>query len=73
MNWKSWAKQLAPHWAVMLVGILAAFTLFETFVTALTTWSALAIVFVIAFGYPMVAVRLGFAPPVWTSQLPDEE
>ncbi|WP_089385987.1 hypothetical protein [Halorubrum vacuolatum] len=58
-------RQLAPHWGVMFAVMFVTLALIETFIGSLAFWQSLLIVFVIAFGYPVVARALGVAPEVW--------
>ncbi|GAB7092200.1 hypothetical protein JCM18237_24710 [Halorubrum luteum] len=61
-------RQLAPHWAVMFVVMLALIVGIENFYGALALWQSLLLVVVVAFGYPPVVRRLGVAPEVWERQ-----
>lgn len=61
-------RQLAPHWAVMILVLFALFALFERAFGSIAFWQSLVIVAVIAFGYPSVVRYLGVAPEVWTSE-----
>lgn len=58
-------RQLLPHWIVMLVLMLGLLLGAEAAVGPLPFWGSLALVFAVAFGYPVAARRLGVAPPVW--------
>jgi len=58
-------RQLAPHWAVILVVVFVTFALIETTVGQLALWQSLVVVAVIAFGYPIVVRSLGIAPEIW--------
>lgn len=58
-------RQLAPHWAVILVIVFVSFTLIENTVGPLELWQSLVVVAVIAFGYPIVVRSLGVAPEIW--------
>ena len=61
-------RQLAPHWAMILVVLFVSFTLIESIVGPLELWQSLIVVAVIAFGYPIVVRSLGVAPDVWTDE-----
>ncbi|WP_418283165.1 hypothetical protein [Halorubrum sp. DTA98] len=58
-------RQLAPHWAVMFVTMLALITLVESVYGGLAFWQSLLIVLLVAVAYPSVVRRLGVAPDVW--------
>lgn len=58
-------RQLAPHWGVMFVVMLVVLALVERVVGELSFLPSLLLVFVVAFGYPVVVRALGVAPPVW--------
>ena len=58
-------RQLAPHWAVMLVVLFTSFARLESVVGPPPLWQSLVIAAAIAFGYPIVTRRLGVAPEVW--------
>ncbi|EMA60701.1 hypothetical protein [Halorubrum lipolyticum] len=58
-------RQLAPHWGVMFVVMFAVLALVESVVGQLPFLVSLLLVFVVAFGYPVVVRALGVAPPVW--------
>lgn len=58
-------RQLAPHWGVMFVVMFVVLALVESVVGRLSLIPSLLLVFVVAFGYPVVVRALGVAPPVW--------
>ncbi|WP_049909139.1 hypothetical protein [Halorubrum saccharovorum] len=58
-------RQLAPHWGVMFVVMFVVLALVERVVGSLSFLPSMLLVFVVAFGYPVVVRTLGVAPPVW--------
>ena len=58
-------RQLAPHWGVMFVAMFTALAVADRAVGGLGSVASMALVLVIAFGYPFVARAFGVAPPVW--------
>lgn len=61
-------KQLAPHWAVMLVLMFGLLAVVESVFGALPFWQSLILVLLVAIGYPFVVRSLGVAPEVWERQ-----
>jgi hypothetical protein len=58
-------RQLAPHWGVMFVAMLAVLALVERVLGSLSLLPSMLLVVAVAFGYPILARALGVAPPVW--------
>lgn len=58
-------RQLAPHWGVMFVAMLAALAAAERLVDGVPLWGSLLLVLVVAVGYPPVVRAVGVAPDVW--------
>lgn len=58
-------RQVAPHWGVMFVTMLAALAVAERVVDGVPLWGSLFLVLVVAVGYPPVVSAVGVAPDVW--------
>ncbi|MFO8116457.1 MAG: hypothetical protein R6U01_14060 [Halorubrum sp.] len=58
-------RQLAPHWAVMFLLMMAVLTLVERVVGSVGFVPSVALVVAVAAAYPFVVRALGVAPPVW--------
>lgn len=58
-------RQLAPHWGVMFVTMFVVLAVIERAVGELGFAASMALVLLVAFGYPHVVRALGVAPPVW--------
>ncbi|MDZ5812311.1 hypothetical protein U4E84_13260 [Halorubrum sp. AD140] len=58
-------RQLAPHWGVMFLLMLAVLAVVERLVGPVGFVPSMVLVFAVAFGYPIAARALGVAPPVW--------
>ena len=58
-------RQLAPHWAVMLVAMFVVLAVVGRVVGGLGPVASMALVLAVAFGYPFIVRALGVAPPVW--------
>ena len=56
---------LAPHYAVMLLIVFVALSLWRTFIGDLSLVEEFVVVAVIVFGYRPVVLRLGLAPEPW--------
>ena len=56
---------LAPHYAVMLLIVFVALSLWRTFVGDLSLIEEFVVVAVIVFGYRPIVLRLGLAPEPW--------
>jgi hypothetical protein len=58
-------RQLAPHWGVMFVVMFVVLAIVERVVGSLSFLASMLLVFVVAFGYPIVVRALCVAPPIW--------
>lgn len=58
-------RQLAPHWGVMFVAMLAALAIAERVVDGVPLWASLFLVLAVAVGYPTAIRAIGVAPDVW--------
>ncbi|XVH32715.1 hypothetical protein ACNS7O_05880 [Haloferacaceae archaeon DSL9] len=58
-------KQLAPHWLVMFLLMIAVTATADFLFGPLPFWLSLGLVIAVAVVYPSVVRRLGVAPAVW--------
>jgi len=58
-------RQLSPHWGAMFVVMFVVLAIVERVVGSLSFLASMLLVFVVAFGYPIVVRALGVAPPIW--------
>ncbi|GAA0517754.1 hypothetical protein SAMN04488066_1289 [Halorubrum aquaticum] len=58
-------RQLAPHWGVMFVAMLAVLAVAERVVDGVPLWASLLLVLLVAVGYPSFVRAVGVAPDVW--------
>ena len=58
-------KELAPHYAVLMILVFLVLTAVQAVVGEIGFWMELAIVLVIVFAYRPIVVRLGVAPSGW--------
>lgn len=58
-------RELAPHYAVLIVIMFAALLLVEQVYPGAHFLVRIGVAFAIAVAYPMVLRRLGMAPEIW--------
>lgn len=58
-------RQLAPHWAVMVIIMYALLAVIQIVYGQLSFWQSVLLVVFIAFAYPTAVRMLGVAPEVW--------
>lgn len=58
-------RALLPHYAVMLVVVIATTSVLRAVLSDVNLILEFAVVLVIVFAYPFVVRRLGYAPDVW--------
>ena len=62
---------VAPHYGVLIVLMFATLLIMQSVFGDLSFWIELAVLFVIAFAYRPVVVRLGVAPEAWEQSYRD--
>lgn len=58
-------KELAPHYAAILILVFLVLTVVQAAAGELGFWLELVIVFAVVFVYRPIVMRLGVAPSVW--------
>lgn len=58
-------RALLPHYAVMLVVVIATTSVLRAVLSDVNLIIEFAVVLVIVFAYPFIIRRLGYAPDVW--------
>jgi len=58
-------RALLPHYAVMLVVVIATTSILRAVLSDVNLIIEFAVILVIVFAYPFVVRRLGYAPDAW--------
>lgn len=65
--------EVAPHYVALVVVMFAALVVMRALFGEISFWIELAVLFVIAFAYRPVVMRLGVAPSAWEERSATED